>query len=787
MSSGLRFAGDLSPVWGVLLAVLVGAMVGWLYRRETYGLARPYSYLLPGLRALAVGLLILILTGPVWHRRQVVGTLGRVTFALDDSQSMSINDSTAGDSQPNRLERAIRLLLGDSYRPGWIETLRQTHEVEIVRFAEQDVTSVWSSRAEVTPPKTLPLMASGKRTDLAAPLKYVLPPQAVDVSPAESAPRDSGDSAWDANLPTRQAVVLVSDGRDNLGDSAVDVASQLGLAGIVVHTLAMGSTDEPPDVGILQVDHPDNVAADGKLAGQIILKQIGLDDSPIRVRIESDGETVWEKQFENGASIGPAISFQLDVESLLQRRQGAQLRGVRRGSIILDLKATVDPVEGEALSLNNEFAFRVGASTRNRQLLILDGSSRWEIRYLRNLFQRDPAWDVTSMLFGPGTDMPQVVRGAEPGQFPDSEQAWAKYDAVILGEVPPQQLGPNDAYRLREFVSRGGGLIAIDGRYDRLRSLAKGAIADLIPVQYIEGQPRPRVRVIRPTYLGLEQSVMNLTGEASELSELWQLLPAPRTAARVRALEGAEVWADAVGVDGREMPWLVTRLFGAGRVFYVSTDESWRWRYKVADRFHAKFWNQLLAAAIQPPYSAQDEFVSIATDRIEYAIGEMPRIRVRLQNPQGDPVGDATVDALFVKDNHVVATIPLISEDPLRGTYEGSAASLPAGAYTVRARASGFDESSFVASTPLWIGRDDRAEWSRVSLDVATMTSIAKNSGGEYFHESRADELLESLQPLSQGTVVESDILVWQSFYWFWAVIVVLAIEWWLRKQVGLV
>ena len=35
------------------------------------------------------------------------------------------------------------------------------------------------------------------------------------------------------------------------------------------------------------------------------------------------------------------------------------------------------------------------------------------------------------------------------------------------------------------------------------------------------------------------------------------------------------------------------RPFGAGRVYYHAFDDSWRWRYEVADLYHVKFWNQL--------------------------------------------------------------------------------------------------------------------------------------------------------------------------------------------------
>jgi uncharacterized membrane protein len=775
MTSSIRFAGDLHPALVIGFSLVVAGVVCWLYLRESRTVASPYSYLLPGLRASAVASAILILAGPVWHRRQTIGTLGRVVFAIDTSESMAMTDSAETESSPARLDRALRWLTGDHEKQGWIESLRTTHEIEVIAFSAGDPALVWSSRLEEELPSAFEISASGRRTDLAIGMSTTL----ATLTPTH---RDH-DPSLD---PQRAALVLMTDGRDNAGASPDDVADQLHSAGVRVHAIGMGSEDEPADVGIVDVNRPDNVASDGRLAGEIILNQFGMDGRDLRLRIESAGDTVWEHTAKAASPGTQTIPFELDVESIVERISGQSPRGVRRSTVVMDLNVVIEPVEGDTTVSNNTMPFRVAASTRDRRLLVLDGSSRWETRYIRNLFQRDPTWTVDTVLSGTGTDMPLVKRGDEAGQFPNSREAMAKYDAIILGEVPPDQVTETDAALLREFVTRGGGLIVVDGRYNRLKELVQQSLPDLIPVRYLEEFPMP-VRSIRPSRMGLEHPVLNLWGERKELAEFWENLPGPRTAPRIRAKEGSEVWADAVATDGRESPWLITRLFGAGRVFYLSTDHTWRWRYKVADRFHARFWNQLVAAVMQPPYSVSDDYVALGTDKIEYESGQSATVRVRLQDTSGKPVGDATVDALLVADDRVVATVPLNVDDPARGTYRGQTPPLDSGAYDVRIRASGFDASALQASTPIWVGTRDTVELRRVSLDKNGLTQIAETGGGSYFHESSAEQILDTLRPLSDGTVVESDILVWQSFYWFWAVMLLLATEWWLRKRAGLV
>lgn len=194
-----------------------------------------------------------------------------------------------------------------------------------------------------------------------------------------------------------------------------------------------------------------------------------------------------------------------------------------------------------------------------------------------------------------------------------------------------------------------------------------------------------------------------------------------------------------------------------------------------------------MAAVMLPPYSASDEYVALGTDKIEYNPGAAATIRARLQDTSGKPVGDATVDALLIADDRVVATVPLSLDDPARGTYQGRTGPLTAGAYSIRIRASGFDEAALQASTPIWVSSEESVEMRRVGLDKNALVQISEAAGGVFVHESSASQLLEKIKPLSSGSVVYDDIPMWQSFWWFWVIIALLAIEWWLRKRAGLV
>ena len=823
--ASIRFAGDLPVGLVIGMALLAAGVVTVFYLRETRTLASPYSYLLPALRAVAVALVILILAGPVWHRRQVVGTLGRVVFAIDTSATMAVNDSQQADESQSRIRRAIRLLTGselgitdedtsDSVFPGLVDQLSDTHTLEVISFDSNTPNLLWASGADEESDRdgtssfaSLEAaigaelsLSRGARTNLAAPL---------DVYGMELDTNGGQDTKLkndEGSTQSRSAIVLMTDGQHNLGESPVLMAERLSLAGAKVMTLGFGSDEEPSDLGIASIEYPDNVAADGMLSGTLSVKHAGVFGKPVTLRIEHSGETVWEQVTTLPAQpVGdPAgsmqnktveIPFEIDVAPMAESARKGSPRGVSRDAVALDLVASVqmDVIDSASLNgnavldENNAMSFRVAASTRDRRLLIVDGSSRWETRYLRNVFGRDPAWQVDAVFAGVGTDRPTLVRGPNAGEFPSTLEAISSYDAIVLGEIPPEQWNKSDTALVKEYVSRGGGLIVIDGQYGRVDDLATKHLSEIVPVRIKLGQTTQPVSNVSLTSIGRDHPALSLSSSLQQDEQIWENLPAPQYAIKTEPQPGGEVWASVHFEDGSESPWIVTRLFGAGRVFYFASDQTWRWRYKVADDIHARFWNQMLGAVMQPPYSASDSFVAIGTDKVQYDVGESSIVRVRLQDPNGKPLGDATVDALLLSSDRVVATVPLRVDNRDRGTYQGQTAPLPKGEYEVRIRASGFDSSALQATTPIWVGSPEHVELRRLRLDRETLTQIASAGGGEYFHESEADKLLESLKPLSSGSVIETDYLVWQSFYWFWLIVGLLTMEWLLRKRAGLV
>ena len=90
------------------------------------------------------------------------------------------------------------------------------------------------------------------------------------------------------------------------------------------------------------------------------------------------------------------------------------------------------------------------------------------------------------------------------------------------------------------------------------------------------------------------------------------------------------------------------------------------------------------------------------------------------------------------------------------------------------------------ARTEFVVQAPETGETALLACNEVLLQDMAKESGGQYLREEQAGQLTRILDPLSSGRVVESDTLLWQSWWWFGAIMTLLGAEWYMRKRAGM-
>ncbi|MCA9061687.1 MAG: hypothetical protein KDA96_01430 [Planctomycetaceae bacterium] len=582
------------------------------------------------------------------------------------------------------------------------------------------------------------------------------------------------------------AIVLFSDGQHNSGTSPLQTAEVLGRQGARFYSIATGAQTPAQDLAIVDLEHPDSVFRRDTVRGVIVIRDQVTAGKPFMAQIRYAGKNVWQQQLLTQDAGERRITFEFPVEELLSQTQAAMDSQVRFHSLPLVFEASISPLAEETDTNNNHQTMRLAAITQEYSALILDGRSRWETRYLRNAFERDQQWHINTVLAGVGTDLLALSRGTQDGQFPDSRDGLFEYDMVVVGDIAANLFTEHELQWLSDFVEvRGGGMIFIDGQRQRLQGLITTQAGNLLPVEWTNEPLESVPAGLELTARGESLPTLMLASDLQKNVSFWKQLPAPHRLSLVRALPGCEVLVNAV-VNDRRVPAIVTRQTGAGRVLYMAFDETWRWRYKAADLWHQRFWNQLAQFVMPRPFAVSDDYVAIDSGAVSYDSGAAVDLRVRLRDLSGRVTSTAIADALVWKDGQLVQTISLTADDAVPGTYRGRTDHLPEGDYEISVRAAGYSDSALKARSQFVVHPAESGEMVRTDTNDELLQQMADRSGGVFLREEQVGQLPDMLSPFSSGRLVESELPVWQSYWCFVPFLLLLTLEWAFRKRAGL-
>jgi hypothetical protein len=753
----LRFTGGYPPLPVIVVAFGLAVLMWWLYRRELKFVGSRFAQVPAILRSLAVFILVLALAGPVLRHVTTLRQLGRVVIAVDSSASMQLTDGTDEAKSKSRFHRAEDLLLKGT-NP-LLKKLAETQDVELVALRGNNTQRLWWHRQ------------GGKDTSGDLPTAFELPA----TTPITNLDQTLRTALGPATAGT--ALVVLSDGQHNTTGSPEEFSTAVKSSGTSIFTVGFGTEVPPPDLSLLDVSAPESVFSKENFQGRLTVNDSMPAGIPANVRIESQGKVLWQKEFITDGKGETSFDFIFPVAQLPPPAPGQRDNTLR--SVNVQIAASGDRASLEKTRSNNVRELAIHLLEKKRKVLILDGRPRWETRYIHNHFDRDDRWQAT-LIFDDMAD--NAANGTLQLSFPKTRDDLLSYDLIILGDAALSRFKAENLDWIVEFVEkRGGGLILIDGQRGKLHEWANGKTASLIPVRFVASNNKPQASSIELTTDGQRFDALRLSDSPSANTTLWPTLPKVNWHSNVEPLPAAITLAKA------QQPTLVFRQVGAGAVLYLGTDELWRWRFQVADLYHQRLWMQLGAWVAAPPFQIDQKKLSVGTDRLRYSPGEASEIRVRVRNDKGDIITDAQPRAYLLHDGNEVATLQLEADPTHVGVYRALTPPLKAGAYEIAVAESPSAPRS-EARLSLHVSDTGNPEWATLTMNRTLLETMATNSGGRFLREEQAaTDLPNLLQTLDRKQVITKETILWSSWWWFGAAILLLTIEWLMRKRLKLV
>ena len=502
MLASLQFLTPLTAaVAGALAAaLLIGfGLLRWL-GGPPVAIARRWGLI--GLRAAAVGTLLLILLNPS-DVSQTPGPVDRpdVFYLLDASQSMAVGDQETRFAHAQRLMReadqatrdeghALVKLFRFGHRLAAVETERQ-----VTRSVSERLNGSTTTSATATPALA---RASG---DLVAAESTSTVAGSSKSKQKTLAPTDSDTQLLTAlrQVPSRfgrrppAAIVLFSDGRARDEAGVEQLAAQFAKLNVPVHVVPVGNTAKGGDVAIVACVVPPRARRFAEVEVQVFLRSYGYDGRRCEVSLIAPGNI----EGEADRALAPPVPVTL--------HDGFQSVGLsfRTDTKTRKLQVNVSSLPDEVSTANNSFKAEVQIDRTKIRVLYVEGSSqplqqvqtgtRYEMRGpysdLQKALTEDE--DIECVVLHAPSGRGRMLRVSDLGAantsrgFPETVAELSAFDAIILSDVAADAFTEQQLGWLEKWSGqRGGGLLMVGGQ----RSFKAGGwddtpLAEMLPIE----------------------------------------------------------------------------------------------------------------------------------------------------------------------------------------------------------------------------------------------------------------------------------------------------------------
>lgn len=698
--------------------------------------------------ALRLALLLLVaavLARPILSVSTLVPLESFVGVLIDGSASMTVRDVDGR----SRAEQVLELL--GTEEGGLLALLGERFKVRLLSFSE-DTTRIESTGA---------LTFSGQSSYLGRGIE-----RAVDEL---------------ATLPLAGLVVL-TDGADNSGGSLDDMILELKARTLPVFTIGFGSERFERDIQISRVEAPRSVLQGSSLVVEVTLEQQGFAGESVILEVEDDGRIVSTQQVRF-SDVGEAAVARVSFE--------ASEAGPR------EFNFRVAPQRGEVVIENNQRSALIQVINRVEKILYFEGEPRWELKFLRRAVHDD---DNLQLVVLQRTAENRFLRfGLDDeweleGGFPTSREELFRYRALILGSIEASFFTYDQLRMIADFVSvRGGGLLMIGGH----NAFSEGGwagtpVADALPVVLgpAPGDDDERffsLLKVALTPAGRTHPVTRLASTEEGSEEVWKSLPLVSTFNPVSELKpGATslLVGHGDGILGEQIV-LAFQRYGRGRGLAWSVHDSWQWQMNadipLEDMSHERLWRQIMRWLV----SYVPDPVNLASTSDQVEVGKQVMLVAEVMDEDYVAVNNADVTAEVVSPSGTVVQVPMRWTVEADGQYEGSFIAEEEGTYSVSYSAGTGeavlgDGKAFVRSAALG------QEYFDAELRRPLLENLAEETGGLYYRPRDASSVAQDLSIRGGGSMMIDRYELWDMPFLFVLAIVLLAVEWGLRRRAGM-
>lgn len=570
-------------------------------------------------------------------------------------------------------------------------------------------------------------------------------------------------------------IVLLTDGLDTSSQRTETVLRDLGVKGIPVYPVPMGLAD-PDDVSIRNIVIQEVAFSGDKVPVRVQVRSKGYEKRSAVVSVRLNGRSVASRSIR----LAGGLQFEDLFFNVDQHEKGAA-----------KVEIEIEPFEDEATAANNRVERSVSVVNEKINVLCIEGSARWEYRYLMAMLKRDPRINVTFIATRSG---PEIARNSSDyiARFPERREDAFKYDLVILGDVDSAFFTGDEFLRLEELVrDRGGSLLMLCGSRFAPATYSGTPVEKMLPVTFepdaewndVEDSVYP---VLTPE--GRSSLVMTLEMDQEENDRTWsRVAPLEWVPPLLAARPGATILATLSDSSSRvdKYPLVAWQRYGTGKCMVIGTDRMWLLRFKTGDKYHWRVWSQCIQFLTLSRLMGEHKRIRLEKDRAIYPVDGHVQLYAHLLDDRYEAIIQSGFDVVVVPldvpgaQPQRVALRP-DAENP--GLYEGCFSPTSPGRYRVEANSGDSD----LSNTTEFQVYNVEPEMANTEMQIESLRRVADMSGGKCLGMLQLGELSSLLDLERHEETYKTEVPLWDNAWILTLLIALMGSEWIVRRRYDL-
>lgn len=711
----------------LLLSLVAGVGTYFYYRYTMPPISRLPKIILFTLRWLALSILLFLLFEPVYTR--VFGDVIEPKIAVFIDNSLSVKMKDASIDRDKQIRMAIRKSGILNEDPELLKTFLFDKDVfEVINFH----------------PDSLKL--NGQATDISKAVRRLLPNDERNI----------------------RAGVIITDGAFNTGNNPLYDITVLDKP---LYTIGIGDSTPMKDI----------------MVNAIISNEIAYlgDEVPVNVSVKSTGfpsGSLTLTLYEDTKEIGKR---ELSISSANQDFN-ASFDYVPSSEGDHKLVAKISSLSGEITNKNNAYSNYIKVLKNKRKIVVFAGSPSPDLSFITNILKQEKNVEIKTYV---------QKKGAEYYESAPNPTVLKDAEMIVLIGFPISSSSDAAIQLIKKELADGKPVFFISSRNISYSKLAQ--LEEYLPFKTMSGNSNEFMVLPDFKESAASHPLLRITGSDKDL-DLWSALPPLFKAEHfVQVRPESEVIAGSkINNTVLKDPLILSRAFQNQKSIAILASGLFRWKLmgyaseqskgntEAPDLFTTFMQNSIRWLSVD----RKNKNVTIKTTKHHYTIDEKVGITAQIYDASYIPVEDAMVKVRVLGGKKASREVVLSSLG--NGRYYSEVEGLGEGDYSFRGEVYknnaklGEDAGRFSVGEIV-------LEYQNLSMNANLLRSLAEQSGGKFYTANNCDQLLKDIKAhkrfKQRSVTTKKEYALWNTVWILSIVIVLLALEWALRKRIGLI